>query len=371
MLGRLIVCKSKGRGSSFNVPRSAPTVYFLWVYWNDSATAPQRLRGGGICKLQPMSIKFDKRNYRKHDSRNKQLIRKSLEECGAGRSVLIDADDSLIAGNGVYEQAQKLGIPVQVVETDGSSLVVVKRTDLHADDERRKKLAFADNATGDTSEWDVEAIRCDLSDSIVKDWGVSLPEITMPGEEHDEQKPEDPKARAKGRNLHWGKSRGDKDVARCNLVEKPQIHFRGAGAYLASFHRSAEGVPLTEIKAPEQVELFADMAVKLIRGLVGAKHVDDMCIITTPRRRHTDWNFADEICKLISSKTGIHYEPDVVTCKNRRRIDPTFEVQKKPSQKTLILYDDIVTTGATLCAMQELFADYNLVTVIGICNLTT
>lgn len=55
-------------------------------------------------------IKFDKRNYRKHNERNKELINKSLKELGAGRSILLDRDDSLIAGNGVYEQAEKLDI---------------------------------------------------------------------------------------------------------------------------------------------------------------------------------------------------------------------------------------------------------------------
>ena len=86
-------------------------------------------------------ISFDKKNYRKHGAKNKALIRKSLEECGAGRSVLTDADGCLIAGNGVYEQAQKLGLPIQIVESDGSSLVVVKRTDLHQEDDRRKKAS--------------------------------------------------------------------------------------------------------------------------------------------------------------------------------------------------------------------------------------
>ena len=33
-----------------------------------------------------MEIKFDKRNYRKHDKKNKSLIKKSLEKFGAGRS---------------------------------------------------------------------------------------------------------------------------------------------------------------------------------------------------------------------------------------------------------------------------------------------
>ena len=34
------------------------------------------------------TIKFDKRNYRIHSDENKELIKKSLLECGAGRSIL-------------------------------------------------------------------------------------------------------------------------------------------------------------------------------------------------------------------------------------------------------------------------------------------
>lgn len=103
-----------------------------------------------------MEIKFDKRNYRKHSDSNKRKIKKSLQECGAGRSVLVDADDTLIAGNGVFEQAQAMGIPTRVIETDGTELVVVKRTDLRTNDDKRKLLAMADNATSDNVEWDVD-----------------------------------------------------------------------------------------------------------------------------------------------------------------------------------------------------------------------
>ena len=74
-------------------------------------------------------IKIDKRNYRKHSDKNLSLIEKSLKECGAGRSILLDSEDEIIAGNGVYEQAKKLNIPVKIIETDGSELVVVKRTE--------------------------------------------------------------------------------------------------------------------------------------------------------------------------------------------------------------------------------------------------
>lgn len=124
-----------------------------------------------------VEITFDQRNYRKHSKKNKDLIKKSLEELGAGRSVLLDKENSLIAGNGVFEQAQALGIPVRVVETDGSELIAVKRTDLATKDEKRKKLALADNATSDLSEWDVPIVKTDWAKDMLANWGVELPEV--------------------------------------------------------------------------------------------------------------------------------------------------------------------------------------------------
>ena len=79
------------------------------------------------------NIKFDKRNYRKHNEKNKKLIRKSLEECGTGRSIIVDSNEEIIAGNGVYEQAKAMNIPVKVIETDGTELIAVKRTDLQTE----------------------------------------------------------------------------------------------------------------------------------------------------------------------------------------------------------------------------------------------
>ena len=122
-------------------------------------------------------IKFDERNYRKHSKKNKAIIKKSLSELGAGRSILLDNEDSLIAGNGVYEQAQALGIPVRVIETDGSELIAVKRTDLATGDEKRRKLALADNVASDLSEFDVPLLQTDWSIEALGEWGVELPEI--------------------------------------------------------------------------------------------------------------------------------------------------------------------------------------------------
>lgn len=122
-------------------------------------------------------IKFDKRNYRKHNQRNKDLIKKSLEECGAGRSIVIDNEGEIIAGNGIYEQAKALNIPVKIIESDGSELVVVKRTDLATDDEKRKQMAVMDNSTSDSSEFDLELLKEDFNSLDLENMGVECPEI--------------------------------------------------------------------------------------------------------------------------------------------------------------------------------------------------
>ncbi len=117
-------------------------------------------------------INFDKRNYRKHNQKNKELIKKSLKECGAGRSIVIDSEDNIIAGNGIYEQAQSLKIPTKIVETDGNELVVVKRTDLKTNDDKRKQLAVMDNSTSDSSEFDFELLAEDFDGEQLGEFGI-------------------------------------------------------------------------------------------------------------------------------------------------------------------------------------------------------
>ena len=121
-------------------------------------------------------IKFDKRNYRKHNDKNKKLIRKSLQECGAARSIVVDSDGEIIGGNGVYGEAQRLKMPIKVIETDGTELVVVKRTDLKTGDEKRKKLAVLDNSTSDTSEFDNNMLITDFNLEQLVDLGVEIKE---------------------------------------------------------------------------------------------------------------------------------------------------------------------------------------------------
>lgn len=127
--------------------------------------------------MSEIDIKFDKRNYRQHGARNKKLINKSLRDCGAARSIVIDADNSIIAGNGVYAEWTNLHgerPPIRVVETDGREMVVVKRTDIAADSKERQQLAVMDNSTSDLSEFDYELMQQDIDDATLEDYGIDM-----------------------------------------------------------------------------------------------------------------------------------------------------------------------------------------------------
>lgn len=121
--------------------------------------------------MKVTDLKFDTRNYRKHGDKNKKLIRKSIQEVGLGRSIVVDANNEIVAGNGLVSQLDK-DTPVRVVETTGGELVVVKRTDLQTGDDRRKALAIYDNSTSDASEFDIELLKADFTDKELQNFGI-------------------------------------------------------------------------------------------------------------------------------------------------------------------------------------------------------
>jgi hypothetical protein len=99
----------------------------------------------------------DMRNANKGTKRGADAVAKSLRDYGAGRSVLVDRNGNVLAGNQTVKAVSAAGIDqdVIVVETDGSQLVVVQRTDLDRDDPKARALAIADNRAAELGlEWD-------------------------------------------------------------------------------------------------------------------------------------------------------------------------------------------------------------------------
>lgn len=121
----------------------------------------------------------DDHNFNKGTEKGKELIEKSFRELGAGRSVLIDKDNRIIGGNKAQVGAIASGIKkVRVIETDGTELIAVKRTDISLDTEKGRKMAMADNATQEADlSWDKDEIEKAKQDFglVPDDWGVELP----------------------------------------------------------------------------------------------------------------------------------------------------------------------------------------------------
>jgi hypothetical protein len=121
-----------------------------------------------VSKRQPdySSIQPDRKNANKGTERGRYMVEASLRETGAGRSILLDKDGRIIAGNKTFEAASDIGLPVRIVQTDGSELVAVQRTDLDLDDDTgtARKLAYYDNRAGQVGlEWDAEQVLADVS----------------------------------------------------------------------------------------------------------------------------------------------------------------------------------------------------------------
>jgi 16S rRNA G966 N2-methylase RsmD len=103
-------------------------------------------------------LKSDHKNARKRTDRSAALIAESLKRFGAARSIVIDEDGRILAGNGTIEGAKAAGIQnIRVIETDGTEIIAVKRTGLSEDE--KIGLALADNRTSDLSDWDKDMLQ--------------------------------------------------------------------------------------------------------------------------------------------------------------------------------------------------------------------
>jgi DNA modification methylase len=110
------------------------------------------------------TIKPDEHNANKGTKRGKDLLKQSLKELGGGRSILLDKDGNIIAGNKTFEAAQESGIKVRIVEAGRDELVAIQRTDLDLDDPtgEARRLAYMDNRVSELDlNWDVEQLAQD------------------------------------------------------------------------------------------------------------------------------------------------------------------------------------------------------------------
>lgn len=118
----------------------------------------------------------DDLNANKGTQYGQHLMEKSFRELGAGRSILLDKNNRIIAGNKSIDTAATIGMEnVIIVETTGEQIVAVKRMDIDLDSKQGRELALADNATSKANlAWDEEAIQQinEQWDIKPEDWGI-------------------------------------------------------------------------------------------------------------------------------------------------------------------------------------------------------
>lgn len=123
----------------------------------------------------------DDHNFNAGTDEGRELIKRSFAEHGAGRSVLIDKNNRIIAGNKSQQGAKAAGISrVRIVETDGTELIAVKRTDIDLDSKEGREMALADNATQAASiDWDKAELQnaADQFDIDMNEWKIEMPEF--------------------------------------------------------------------------------------------------------------------------------------------------------------------------------------------------
>ena len=121
----------------------------------------------------------DDKNFNKGNEFGESLIEKSFNKFGAGRSVLIDKNNRLIAGNKSTEKfSAQGGQKVVIIETDGDTLVAVKRNDIDLDSDVGREMALADNASAKANiVFDAELVEAELGEAVCEEWGIAQKEI--------------------------------------------------------------------------------------------------------------------------------------------------------------------------------------------------
>ena len=108
----------------------------------------------------------DPQNARKHSPRNVGTITDALREVGAARSIVIDEDGVILAGNATAEAAAEAGFTkVQIVDADGQTIIAVRRSGLTPN--QKSRLALFDNRAAELADgWDVDVLKALQEDGV-------------------------------------------------------------------------------------------------------------------------------------------------------------------------------------------------------------
>lgn len=208
---------------------------------------------------------------------------------------------------------------------------------------------------GDFGDWDYKALLAEWDAIELDGWAIDIPEF-----EDEETK--------KKKRAGWNSGENANESV-CDMTDNIAWRPKRDFSFISCFKKSEEGFPLSLIKSDfGNVGRFADAALNVIQRVVGLKNKEGWAILTTPKRRHKEHNFAESVCIELSGKLGIPFYQEAISARTRQRINPQFTLHADIKEHNIIVFDDILTTGATLDAVNKLLADKNCFFVVGIDN---
>ncbi len=185
---------------------------------------------------------------------------------------------------------------------------------------------------------------------------IVVPGLAVPAPDVSPSTPHAPKDLfGENKRAAW-KTAADATEARCDFTPKLRITRRSDVIFVSLWKKSLYGRTLTDIKADDAMVIqFADAIAPLIADTLGSALVKGgWAIVTTPKRRHKQKNFATLISEKIAEHLGIPFYEDCAECSSKHRMGAVFTANNIPAETNIIVFDDFVTTGQTLCSMKNL-----------------
>lgn len=166
---------------------------------------------------------------------------------------------------------------------------------------------------------------------------------------------------------------GDKLYEWCVVLRKLQLQCYPEFGIISQWKKSVYGGTLTDIKAdPDMVEFFAANVAKIVGQIFGySLATGDRAFVISPKRRHKERNLASFISAMFAELLGIPFYEDVAECHSKHHVGAVFTFGTEPPKKrNIIVFDDFVTSGATMFSMRDLLFSlgYDLVFYTGINN---
>ena len=294
------------------------------------------------------------KNTKIHSEEQVEKLCRSISEFGFISPILIDSDMNVITGHGRLMAAKKIGMrTVPCLFIEGLS------------ESQRRAYILADNRLSEYSEWDMELVAAEMNDLQLEAADLDFLEFQFEEPEEPEDLPGDePEAKGKAWN-----TRG----ARCDMKLNITARQKNGHWYTSLHAISKDGKTLEEIKNDKKCErqLVGELVEYIEKAMGRNLAGNGWAMITTGRRRHRDgYHFATEVCRKAAKRLAIPFYDGAISCGNANRLKPALAIEKRPEEKNLILFDDIITTGTTAARTIELLESegYTVITIIGIRN---